>query len=169
MSGYPPLRLERLGPLSLMGIQRQQNPALDTYTIVQSIGRQWTEYMTRRVAPPWSPEAFRYGVALRMADGDTVFDYFCGASPAEPYERPDGFIALLIPALCWAVFPFDGHILEFRTFVHTVFGTALAQEGFLPALDGPGIPEYVERYDWRFDPATGKGGFDLMVPVLEKV
>jgi len=164
MSFAPP-RLERLGPLSLTGILRQHSREQETYAIVQAIGRQWTDYMMRRVAPPWSPEAWRYGIALRMADGDTGIEYFCGAPPPNPPETPAGFVAMDVVALTWAVFAYDGHITGFRSFVHSVFGTELAKNGFAPAPDAPGVPEFIERYDWRFNPATGKGGFDLMVPV----
>jgi predicted transcriptional regulator YdeE len=165
MTGSP--CLERPGPFSLIGLLGAHNREQETYDMVQGIGRQWTDYMIRRVAPPWSPEAWRYGVMLRMADGDTALSYFCGAPPPEPPETPAGFVALTVPALTWAVFPFDGHVTQFRSFLHTVFGTELAKNGLKPVPGGPEVPEFIERYDWRFDPAAGKGGIELMVPVVD--
>jgi hypothetical protein len=73
-------RLERPGPLSLSGILRRHNREQKTYDIVHAIGRQWAEYMTRCVAPPWSPLAWRYGVTLRMAAGDKAIAYFLRCS-----------------------------------------------------------------------------------------
>jgi Uncharacterized protein conserved in bacteria len=157
--------LEQIGPLALTGILSRHRRDLEHYVLVQNISRQWDDYMIHRVAPPWTPEVWRYGVAMRMADGDTVMSYFCGAPPPEPPELPSGFVSLTIPALSFARFPFDGHIAEFRDFLHAVFARALSEAGLRPAPDAPGVPEYIERYDWRFNPATGRGGFDLLIPV----
>jgi predicted transcriptional regulator YdeE len=163
MTGLP--HSERIGPLTLTGVLRRHRRDVELYALVQNINRQWDDYMLRRVAPPWTPNAWRYGVAMRMADGDTEMSYFCGAPPPEPPETPAGFTSLTIPALLFALFPFDGHISEFRDFLHRVFARALPEAGLELAPDGPGVPEYVERYDWRFNPATGRGGFDLLIPV----
>lgn len=156
---------EHIGPLALTGVLRRHRRDLDHYKLVHDIGQQWDDYMTRRVAPPWTPEAWRYGVAFRMADGDTVMSYFCGAPPPEPPETPSGFVSLTIPALPFAVVTFDGHIAGFRDFLHAVFARLLPDARLKPAPDAPGVPEYIERYDWRFNPSTGRGGFDLLIPV----
>lgn len=163
MIGLP--HLERFGPLMLTGIVQQYDREQETYAIVQAIGRQWSSYMMRRVAPPWTPQAYRYGVCQRMADGDTEITYFCGAPPPVPPEPRPGFVDFGLPELTVAVFAFDQHILEFRAFVHAVFGTELSRAGLKLAPDGPGVPEYIERYGIAFDPLTGKGGFELLVPV----
>jgi predicted transcriptional regulator YdeE len=157
--------LEHIGPLVLIGAMRSYGRGLDQQKLVHGIGQQWNDYMMRRVAPPWTPNAWRYGVTMRMADGDVAMSYFCGAPPPEPLENPPGFIALTIPALPFAVFPFDSHIAELRDFVHMVFARALPEAGLKPAADAPNIPEFIERYDWRFNPSTGRGGFDLLIPV----
>jgi predicted transcriptional regulator YdeE len=159
------LRLEKIGPLVLAGLMRHHGRGIDHYALVRQIGLQWNDYMIRRVAPPWTPEAWRYGVVMRIADGDVELPYFCGAPPPEPPEMPPGFTTLVVPALTYAVFAFDGHIFEFETFIQDVFARSLAAAGYDPASDASGTPEFIERYDWRFDPATGKGGFDMLVPV----
>jgi predicted transcriptional regulator YdeE len=159
--------LERFGPLLLTGILQRHDRARETYAIAQAIGRQWNDYMARRVAPPWTAEAYRYGICHQMADGDTEIAYFCGAPPPVPPEPRAGFVDVTLAPLTIAVFPFDRHILEFRTFVHAVFGTELALAGLKPAPGGPGVPDYIERYGVAFDPLTGKGGFELLVPVKE--
>ena len=149
----------------LTGVVQRHDRSRETYDIARAIGRQWTDYMTRRVAPPWTIEAWRYGVTMRMADGDIDMEYFCCAPPPAPLEPRPGFHDWALAPLTFAVFPFDGHILQFRDFVHTVFGTAITQAGLQLAPGGPGVPEYIERYGIAFDPLTGKGGFELMVPV----
>jgi predicted transcriptional regulator YdeE len=163
MTGSP--RLERFGPLMLTGLMREHSRELDDYGIVQAINRQWDEYMLRRVPPPWSPDALRFGVTGRMADGDLTLTYFCGAAPSEPPETPPGFIHVVIPCLTWAVFPFYGSVTAIPVFIHQVFGRDLAAAGLTPAPDGPDVPEFIERYDWSFDPASAGGGLELMVPV----
>jgi predicted transcriptional regulator YdeE len=100
-----------------------------------------------------------------MADGDTTMSYFCGAPPPEPPESPSGFVSLTVPATPVAVLAFDGHIAEFRDFLHAAYARALPEAGLKPAPDAVGVPEFVERYDWRFNPSTGRGGFDLLIPV----
>lgn len=159
--------LERIGPLALTGILGRHRRDIEPYVLIQNIGGQWDQYMMRRVAPPWTPEAWRYGVTMRMADGDATMSYFCGAPPPEPPELPSGFVSLTVPELSFACFPFDGHIAEFGGFVHAVFAQALPKAGLRPAPDAPDIPEYIERYDWQFNPSTGRGGFDLLIPVAE--
>lgn len=159
------LRLVKMGPLVLTGLMQHHSRSIDHYGLVRQVGQQWNDYMLRRVAPPWTPEAWRYGVTMRVGDGDAVLPYFCGAPPPEPPEIPPGFTTLVVPALSYAVFAFDGHIFEFRVFTEDVFARALAASGYDPAPAAPGVPEFIERYDWRFDPSTGKGGFDMMVPV----
>lgn len=159
------VRREQFGPLALTGMLRRHRRDLDHYKLVHDIGLQWNDYMMHRVAPPWTPEAWRYGVTMRMADGDTTMSYFCGAPPPEPPETPSGFVSLNVPALPFAVLSFDGHIAEFREFLHAVFARALPDAGLKLALDAPGVPEYIERYDWRFNPSTGRGGFDLLIPI----
>jgi len=149
----------------LTGVVQRHDRSRETYDIARAIGRQWTDYMTRRVAPPWTIEAWRYGVTMRMADGDIDMEYFCSAPPPVPLEPRPGFVDWTLAPLTFAVFPFDGHILQFRDFVHTVFGTAITQAGLQLAPDGLGVPEYIERYGIGFDPLTGKGGFELLVPV----
>ena len=163
----PSPRLERCGALLLTGIMRRHGRTRETYAIAQAIGRQWTDYMTRRVAPPWTPQAWRYGVTMRMADGDTEMEYFCAAPPPIPPEPRPGFVDWTLAPLTFAVFAFDDHILEFRDFVHTVFGTEITRAGLHLAPEGPGVPEFIERYGVTFNPLTGKGGFELLVPVRE--
>ena len=163
----PSPRLERCGALLLTGIMRRHGRTRETYAIAQAIGRQWTDYMTRRVAPPWTPQAWRYGITMRMADGDTEMEYFCAAPPPVPPEPRPGFVDWTLAPLTFAVFAFDDHILEFRDFVHAVFGAELSRAGLHLAPEGPGVPEFIERYGVTFNPLTGKGGFELLVPVRE--
>ena len=170
MSGaitIPSPRLERCGPLLLTGIMRRHDRTQETYAIAQAIGRQWSDYMMRRVAPPWTPKPWRFGITMRMADGDTEMEYLCAAPPPVPQEPRSGFVDWALAPLTFAVFPFDGHILQFRDYVHTVFGTELKRAGLHLASDGPGVPEFVERYGVAFNPSTGKGGFELLVPVKD--
>ena len=158
-------RLERFGPVVLTGILRRHSRELEPYDTVLALGRQWDEYLRNHVAPSRTSPAWRYGVTLPMADGDMVFSYFCGAPPPEPRARIAGFGELRIAASVWAVFPFEGHATEFRAFMHAAFASFLPQAGLRLADRGAETPEYVERYDWRFDLSSRKGGFDLLIPV----
>lgn len=157
--------MERFGPVTLSGLLRRHSPADEGGQLHNNVSHQWDDYFARRQAPPRA--GFHYGVFQRMADGDLTFDYFSGA-PVEPnLSQPADFTTLQVPALYWAVFRHTGHVSEIKAFMRMVFGTVLPMAGIEPAPDGPGVPEFLERYPAGYDPEKPGGGFDLMVPVKE--
>lgn len=152
-----PPRLEHFGPMTLWGLSRSHDPAQDNDDLHRAMVRQWDEFLALPRQPP------TYGVFLRMADGDLKLDYFCG-NAATRNQSPE-LTSLDVPALYCAVFHQVGHVSEMRPFTQLVFGTVLPMAGLEPAADGPGVPEFIERYGVKFDHAARAGEFELLVPV----
>lgn len=99
---------------------------------------------------------YDYGVCLPAA-GDG-YDYVCGAQPAG--RVPDGLALFDIPAQRYAVFFHAGHISTIRMTFRAIYDIWLPASG-LCATNGPEF----ERYDERFDGATGSGGVEIWIPV----
>ena len=100
-----------------------------------------------------------YGIVSNTDEAGNM-DYMCAvevpAFPAEPAE----FTRLRLVPQTYAVFEHRDHIASIESTFEHIFGRGLADAGLKPN----GAPVF-ERYDGRFDPATGLGGFEIWVPV----
>jgi AraC family transcriptional regulator len=159
MLDVTPPRLERFGPFQMVGLFRSHRYPRDHDVMFRQISQQWHEYLALAGSPKSRNDG--YGIGLRMPDGATTFDYFCGA-PAGG-EPPRGLATLLIPALTCAVFEHRENITEFRDTMQHALGAVLPFAG-LESADGD-IPEFIERYSKSFDPQTGLGGFEVLIPL----
>lgn len=97
-------------------------------------------------------------------NGDDVgnFDYIAGVEVADFSDLPRRFARIRIPEQRYAVFTHKDHVASIRRTVNTIWNQWLPASG-LKAADAPNF----ERYDERFDPATGNGGFEIWIPVRE--
>jgi len=60
------------------------------------------------------------------------------------------------------VFTHKGHISTIRRTISTIWNNWLPSSGYTVA-DAPTF----ERYDEKFDPVSGNGGFEIWVPLKE--
>ena len=67
-----------------------------------------------------------------------------------------------IPEHRYAVFSHTEHISTIRRTITAIWNQWLPQSG-LKVADAPSF----ERYDEKFDPATGNGGLEIWVPVKD--
>ena len=155
--------LERIGPLRLVGLMRRQNSTLDAEDSAHQLILQWCDYIAQRPEPASMKDCL--GVHLHMADGETRFDYFSGASSA--FSTPAGFVELRLPAMLCATFSYQGHAAGLRKFVQAVFASKLPSAGLLLMPDDAETPEFIERFDENFDPETNSGGMEILIPVQE--
>lgn len=102
-----------------------------------------------------------YGVCCN-ADDACNFDYIAGIEVADFSDLPREFARVRIPEQKYAVFTHAEHISTIRRTVHTIWNHWLPASG-IKAADAPNF----ERYDARFDPATGNGGLEIWIPVRE--
>jgi AraC family transcriptional regulator len=102
-----------------------------------------------------------YGVCCNGDDSGN-FDYIAGVEVADFSDLPREFARVRIPAQQYAVFTHSEHISTIRRTVNTIWNHWLPASG-MKAADAPNF----ERYDEKFDPATGDGGLEIWVPVKE--
>src|SRR5689334_2234559 len=102
-----------------------------------------------------------YGVCTNPDDSGN-FDYIAGVEVADFSDLPREFARVRIPEAKYAVFIHAEHISSIRRTVHTIWNLWLPISG-MKAADAPSF----ERYDEKFDPATGNGGLEIWVPVRE--
>jgi AraC family transcriptional regulator len=102
-----------------------------------------------------------YGVCCNGDDAGN-FDYIAGVEVSDFSDLPRRYGRIRIPEQRYAVFTHTDHVASIRRTVNTIWNQWLPASG-LKAADAPNF----ERYDERFDPATGNGGFEIWVPVRE--
>ena len=100
-----------------------------------------------------------YGVIYNAEDGGS-YDYLTGVAVKEFPAHPAAFTRLRIPRARYAVFEHRGHVAEIGGTWKAIWEEGLPAAGVKQAK-GPAF----ERYDERFDPHTGCGGFEIWVPI----
>jgi AraC family transcriptional regulator len=102
-----------------------------------------------------------YGVCCNGDDAGN-FDYIAGVEVSDYSDLPREFAKVRIPAQRYAVFTHREHVSTIRRTVNTIWNHWLPASG-LKIADAPNF----ERYDEKFDPLTGNGGFEIWVPVRD--
>lgn len=102
-----------------------------------------------------------YGVCCNGDDSGN-FDYIAGVEVADFSDLPRGLGRIRIPEQRYAVFTHTDHVASVRRTVNAIWNQWLPSSG-LKAADAPNF----ERYDEKFDPVTGNGGFEIWIPVRE--
>lgn len=166
-SGFEPPFVERFGPLVLAGTQRHHRLPRDPLDLYREVASQWRELAEVAHNIPSLPPRKGYGVAKRMPDGADHFEYFCGFVIPGKARAPQGFDCLEIPAIRCAIFPHREHVSLLRRTVEIAIGTGLPLAGLEPADEASGAPEFIQRYHEAFDPETGFGGMDVLIPVRD--
>jgi AraC family transcriptional regulator len=100
-----------------------------------------------------------YGVCCNGDDAGN-FDYIAGVEVADFSDLPREFSRVRIPEQRYAVFTHTDHISTIRRTINTIWNHWLPASGHKVA-DAPNF----ERYDDKFDPATGDGGLEVWVPI----
>jgi AraC family transcriptional regulator len=102
-----------------------------------------------------------YGVCCNGDDAGN-FDYIAGVEVSDFSDLPREFSRVRIPEQKYAVFTHREHVSTVRRTVNAIWNHWLPASGFKMA-DAPSF----ERYDEKFDPATGDGGFEIWVPIVK--
>jgi len=102
-----------------------------------------------------------YGVCTNPDDAGN-FDYIAGVEVADFSDLPRDFGRIRIPEQRYAVFSHKEHISTIRGTISTIWNNWLPSSGYKVA-DAPTF----ERYDEKFDPVTGNGGFEIWVPIKD--
>jgi|SRR5579872_6888856 len=102
-----------------------------------------------------------YGVCCNGDDAGN-FDYIAGVEVTDFSDLPRDFSRVRIPEQRYAIFTHREHVSTIRRTVNTIWNQWLPASGHKVA-DAPNF----ERYDEKFDPVTGNGGFDIWVPIRD--
>ena len=100
-----------------------------------------------------------YGVFCNGDDAGN-FEYICGVEVRDFSAIPAELARIRIPACRYAVFTHRGHISAIRSTVYTIWNKALPEAGLETAC----APDF-ERYDGRFDAASGFGEVEIWIPI----
>lgn len=154
-SDLPPPRFEQTKTLLVAGLVEHY----DANSSAAGIPAQWQRLAPHLGHVPGQRGAAAYGVVYNTDDEGSM-DYLCGVE-VESFDRlPPGFGSLRVPARRYAVFRHSEHIASIRATWGAIWNQWLPESGHTVA-DAP----VLERYDEKFDPRSGNGGVDLMVPL----
>ncbi|GAA0568734.1 GyrI-like domain-containing protein [Rhizomicrobium electricum] len=162
---FAPPRLEPFGPVVLAGLQRSHRVDRDRKEIGLDISAQWHALAAVAGSLPVLPPRLGYGVALHTPEGANRFDYFCGFPVDGLIYVPAELVALALPRLTVAVFEHHEHVSLLHSTTELIFATVLPMAEIEPADEDTCPAAFIQRYTERFDPATGLGGVEVLVPV----
>jgi AraC family transcriptional regulator len=126
-----------------------------------NIPNQWQRFNHRVGEIPDRVGNLAYGVCCNGDDSGN-FDYIAGVEVSDFSDLPREFARVRIPEQRYVVFTHSEHISTIRRTVSAIWNQWLPQSG-LKVADAPNF----ERYDEKFDPATGNGGLEIWVPVKD--
>jgi len=149
-----PPRLVDHGPLLLAGV-------LEHYSDgdMSAIPHQWQRFSPWIGHIPHQTAPVTYGVVFN-GDDDGATDYLTAAEVSDFSDIPEPLARLRLGAQRYAVFSHMGHVSEIQAVWRTIWAEWVP--GQVKRLaDAP----FFERYPETFDPMTGKGGFEIWLPV----
>jgi len=129
-----------------------------TFDNLSGIPALWQRFHEHLGHVPGQVGRIAYGVCYNT--DDTGFDYIAGVEVTDFGSLPTEFARVRIPEQRYAVFTHREHVSTVRGTFMAIFNDWLPKSGYRSA-DAP----VFERYDERFDPRTGMGGFEIWVPI----
>jgi AraC family transcriptional regulator len=123
------------------------------------IPAQWQRFSPHLGHIPGQVGDVAYGVICNGDDAGNI-DYISGVEVSDFSRVPEEWSRIRIPEQQYVVFFHGGHISTIRQVWNTILNKWLPESGHVVA-EGPEF----ERYDSRFDPATGNGGFEIWIPI----
>jgi AraC family transcriptional regulator len=134
-----------------------------SYGAAAGIPAQWQRFGPHIGHVPDQRGTVCYGLCHNH-DGEGQFDYLCGVEIARADNLPSGFTLVRLAAQKYAVFTHRNHISTIGNTMKTIWEKWLPSSGYRFA----DVPEF-ERYDDRFDGATGTGEVEIWLPVQSTI
>jgi AraC family transcriptional regulator len=119
----------------------------------------WQHFHEHLGNVPGQVGGIAYGVCYNTDDAGH-FDYIAGVEVVDFASLPREFARLRLGEQRYAVFTHREHVSTVRGTFMAIFNDWLPKSGYQSA-DAPPF----ERYDERFDPRTGMGGFEVWIPI----
>ena len=129
-----------------------------TFDTLAALPALWQSFREHTGHVPGQVDQIAYGVCYNT--GDSGFDYLAGVEVEDLGSLPGDLARLRVPVQRYAVFTHTDHVSTVRGTFMAIFNHLLPQSGH-QAADAP----VFERYDERFDPHAGTGGFEIWVPI----
>src|SRR5882757_2868045 len=148
-------RIEKQGPLTVVGLSRQQSLAN-----TQAIPGQWQQFMTGYEEIENKADPIPLSVTTGM-DGEGNFSYLTGVVVLSAGSPPKGLVAQSVPAQTYAVFTHSGHVSEIAKTYVAIWDQWIPRSGKVVS-DGP----WLEKHLPTFNPRTGLGGIEIWIPVM---
>jgi predicted transcriptional regulator YdeE len=154
MQGYAlePPRFEDGRELLIAGLNQSY-----TFETRSQIPAQWARFAPQMGTIPGQVGAASYGVCWNYKPG-SGFDYLSGVEVKPSAQLPGTLSQVRIPAGRYAVFTHRQHVSTIPQTLDAIWKKWLPNSGY-QAADAPCF----ERYDERFDPRSGMGGFEIWV------
>ena len=135
----------------------------DTFETLDDIPAQWARFAPHLGSIPGQVDLAAYGLCI--CAGTSGFDYISGVEVSGEPALPSDWVNLRLPAQKYAIFSHAGHVSTIREIAQQIGEEWLPNSGYEAAQGVPGQPNLIERYGSEFDPATGKGGIELWLPI----
>ena len=129
-----------------------------TFDTLAGLPGLWQRFNEHRGHVPGQVGTIAYGVCYNT--DDTGFDYIAGVEVGDFGSLPQLFSHLRVAEQRYAVFTHEQHVSSVKGTFMAIFDDWLPKSGH-QAADAP----VFERYDERFDPRSGTGGFEIWVPL----
>jgi len=149
-----PVRFVDLPPMLLAGLRRHHG-FVDAGA---TIAAQWADFRAAG-EPPGAAPGVAYGVICGAGEGS--FEYLSGMQARDFTALPPGMGRMRVPAQHYAVFEHRGAVAGLKETWRRALDEWLPGSGYRSAER----PDF-ERYDARFDPATGRGVVEVFVGVV---
>jgi AraC family transcriptional regulator len=154
LDNLAPPRFETAKPFLVAGIGERYSCETSA-----AIPGQWQRFNEIADEIPDRVGAVAYGVNCNGDDSGN-FDYIAGVEVSDFSDLPRKFARVRIPETRYAIFSHREHVSTVRRTMNTIWNQWLPASGLIVA-DAP----IYERYDEKFDPLTGNGGFEIWIPV----
>jgi len=159
------LRIEMFGPYTLAGHLCQHSLSPDLREMYFKISNQWREFAEVAHNLPALPPRLGYGVGFSSDDLQKSMTYFCSVVVPGKDVVPSEFFCLELPQLHCAVFEHHSHVTSIACTLQSIFTIVLPDAGIRPAAAKANLPSFIQRYSEQFDPETGLGGLEILIPI----
>ncbi len=155
MSTLQPERYEQGRPMLFAGLRRKHT----FLRMSQDIPRQWDDFQKLGVLPG-QVGTTAYGAICGGDPQTQTMEYMCAVEVQSFDAVPKDLGRMRVPAVRYAVFRHEGNVATVQSTWRAIF------EGWLPSsgMHSANTPDF-ERYDERFNGATGEGGVELWLGV----
>lgn len=148
------------GPLLLAGIREFR-----TFEQRAGIPDQWRRFNEIADTIPEQTGKRGFGVCFAPSSGEEGFDYMAAVSVTSLNDMPEGLLGARLSKRHYAIFQHKDHVSIIGETCAAIFG--VWQNSADVSFDA-GPTSMIECYGQSFDPATGRGGFEIWIPVTEQ-